>query len=172
MATSPKAVDGAGAVANSPTPRPGSGSGSGGATGTSQPSSDRRSRVLLAPFGRGLPEDFLRITDSEGNQYVSERDQQIARDEQAALALQRHYDYAAQALASPVAPGAAAIPNLRGRLDLTIVEAKLVKNYGVTRMDPYVRLRIAHNIYETRTCYNGARNPRWNKVFHWYVYQA
>jgi len=118
---------------------------------------DRRNNLLLGE----LPDDFLRIT-------LSSQQQQFAADEQAAIALHQQQFVRPPAAYMPVT-GAVLPHNMRGRLDITVVEAKLTKNYGVTRMDPYVRLRVGHHIYETKTSYNGAKNPKWGKVFHWYM---
>ncbi|CAB3252529.1 unnamed protein product [Arctia plantaginis] len=105
---------------------------------------ERRRRVLLGP----LPAGFLRADGTTDS---------IDPDYEAALALQ-------QQLSGATIPTAG--PPLTARLSITIAQAKLSKNYGLTRMDPYVRVRVGHCIYETHTDPSGGRTPRWNKVIH------
>ncbi|XP_012250529.2 toll-interacting protein-like [Athalia rosae] len=108
---------------------------------------DWKKRAFLG----ALPHGFLRVEESP-------RQQQEAADQQAALALQHHLQSAPPMIAARM-----------GRLSVTITQAKLMKNYGMTRMDPYVRLRVGHSIYETHTDTNGGKNPHWNKVLQCYL---
>ncbi|XP_011297983.1 toll-interacting protein B-like isoform X1 [Fopius arisanus] len=111
--------------------------------GSSEQHDEWKKRAFLGP----LPPNFLRLEE-----HLTPQEQQEAADQQAALALQQ-----LQGMSTAAAPGL-------GRLSITIAQAKLVKNYGMTRMDPYVRLRVGHAIYETQTATNGGKNPHWNKV--------
>ncbi|KAJ8683453.1 hypothetical protein QAD02_019245 [Eretmocerus hayati] len=98
-----------------------------------------KKRVFIGP----LPQNFLRIDNPmSGNQ-------QEEADRQAAFALQQMQSQTMSVM---------------GRLTITVVQAKLIKNYGFTGMDPYVRLRVGHTIYETHTARKGGKNPHWNKV--------
>ncbi|KAL2751091.1 toll-interacting protein B-like [Vespula maculifrons] len=104
-----------------------------------------KKRAFVGP----LPQGFLKLEDRNAQQ------QQEAADQQAALALQQLQMQSNQMLHDP----------RMGKLICKYkLQAKLVKNYGMTRMDPYVRLRVGHSIYETHTDSNGGKNPRWNKV--------
>lgn len=117
-------------------------------TETAQNGQNRRAQVMIGE----LPGDFLRVSYNQ--------QQQMMADERIAQILQ------AQQQAGFMHPVPA---NIQGRLSLSVVQAKLAKNYGLTKMDPYVRIRIGHSVIETPTAYNGAKNPRWNKDINLYL---
>ncbi|XP_078322550.1 toll-interacting protein-like isoform X3 [Crassostrea virginica] len=115
---------------------------------TAQNGQNRRAQVMIGE----LPGDFLRVS--------GQQQQMMMADERIAQILQ------AQQQAGFMHPVPA---NVQGRLSLTVAQAKLAKNYGLTKMDPYVRIRIGHSVIETPTAYNGAKNPRWNKDINLYL---
>eukprot|EP00090_Calanus_glacialis_P011330 TRINITY_DN19756_c0_g1_i1.p1 TRINITY_DN19756_c0_g1~~TRINITY_DN19756_c0_g1_i1.p1 ORF type:complete len:292 (-),score=117.23 TRINITY_DN19756_c0_g1_i1:759-1634(-) len=129
---------------------------------TEERRAERRQKAVVGP----LPESFLRIPGIDDEPMTAEE-----RDREMAIALQRQLALEQQDGAAGAT--GAAVPtlnqNVMGRLTITVVEAKLTKNYGVTRMDPYARLRVGHNVYETPTCQNGAREPKWNKTINCFL---
>lgn len=111
-----------------------------------------------------LPEDFLRVVLNQ---------QQLNENNDSALAHRLQYGYSPREVpyADPAHRSRVVAQTIgRGRLQMEIVEAKLAKNYGlITRMDPYVRLRLGSKVFETPTDYNGGKNPRWRKTVMAYV---
>ncbi|XP_046456843.1 toll-interacting protein B-like [Daphnia pulex] len=114
-----------------------------------------RYRQRTAVLGN-LPDDFLRPDSLQGSN--PSHQERIDRE----LAIQLHQQ-------QRVANIQYVNQSYAGQLIITIVEASFVKNYGVTRMDPYVRVRIGHTIYETPACPSGGRTPRWNKRIQSYL---
>ncbi|KAG5684122.1 hypothetical protein PVAND_013366 [Polypedilum vanderplanki] len=112
----------------------------------------------MASEGRVSKEEWTRAVTTIPPNFLRLNSQQEVLDREAALALHQqqigHYNHI----------GLAA--NTVGRLSITVAQAKLTKNYGLTRMDPYVRIRVGHYIYETQTDTNGGKTPHWNRVFH------
>lgn len=108
----------------------------GAATG----SRDRRQqyREFIEKY-RQLPEDFLRVPPS--------------------------YFPQEQALLPHTGPFIARETPLVDMIDISVVEAQLVKNYGLLRMDLYCKIRVGHMVCETQTCLNGAKNPKWDGVY-------
>lgn len=134
-------------------------------TGGSDPSNsnndrnrERRNRVVLGE----LPDDFLRPSVQGSEKGLS---QQELADQQLAMQLQQQQQYQWMGRLPPLYSS----QGCAGLLNLTIVEASLVKNYGITRMDPYVRLRIGHCIYETHADPSAGKTPRWNKKIQCYL---
>uniref|UniRef100_H2XRV6 C2 domain-containing protein n=1 Tax=Ciona intestinalis TaxID=7719 RepID=H2XRV6_CIOIN len=97
-----------------------------------------------------LPQDFLRMPNDSSTMDQVANDERIAKQMAAMEFQQRNM--------MPVM-----IPT--NKFKISILEAKLNKNYGVVRMDPYCRVRVNHGVYETETSYNGAKNPHWSKTF-------
>uniref|UniRef100_A0A1I7VMS9 C2 domain-containing protein n=1 Tax=Loa loa TaxID=7209 RepID=A0A1I7VMS9_LOALO len=121
---------------------------------------ERRKKVFLGQ----LPVDFLRITVPSSISLQRQQQQSTVPfyvgdpnlvAQQALLQAQRFYS--------------SAPPNTRGRISITVVEAKLVKNYGLVRMDPYCCVRVGNAIFETQRNINGGKTPKWNRIINAYL---
>lgn len=127
---------------------------------------------LKAFISNPLPEDFLRIMLDE-TQLAERKDLALAHSLQYNM-IQNYMPYQAihNNLVMPGQQFRSRIADMeaeasRGRLQIGIIEAKLNKNYGFTKMDPYVRIKLGNKIYETPTAYNGSKNPVWKKSVFW-----
>lgn len=110
---------------------------------------DRRSQVMVGD----LPSTFLRVPTNEEIQDQMAKDSELAQriaQEEMSSYRQTQAQQQSQAMYA-------------NRLIISIVEAKLNKNYGMTRMDPFCSIRVNHTVYETETCQNGAKNPTWTR---------
>lgn len=127
---------------------------------------ERRKLVLLGD----LPRDFLRLSIPVSSAAPSSTQQSsvFVTGQQVipvgVTNITQHNLFQAQQAFYSFVP-----PNTRGRISVTIVEAKLAKNYGLVRMDPYCRVRIGNAVFETPTDIRGGRAPKWNRIVNAYL---
>lgn len=108
-----------------------------------------------------LPEDFLRIDgqvqpgDGSAHHPTTAHGtpaSQLEIDQQLAASLQQQYDHQAHRRAQWAS-------QYQAQMVITCVEAKLIKNYGLVNMNPYMRIRLGHTIFETKTRQVSLRLP-------------
>jgi len=132
----------------------------------------RRNQVLLGP----LPPSFLRLEtrtseNGETTTTVTAEPSMMGggQQQQGQQGQQQQQQFGAQALQPMIQNQQQVRPNYptQGGYSVTVCQALLNKSYTMLgSMDPYLRLRVGHNVYETHTAASADRNPRWNKVFH------
>lgn len=128
---------------------------------------DLKSKCILGD----LPPDFLRLSSQQVD-HAPAHDQQDAPQQQAPHPQQGMSPeaYEAYTQMNPMQSFYTFVPpNTRGRIAVKIVEAKLSKNYGLVRMDPYVRIRVGNTIFETNTSMSGGKTPSWNRIVNAYL---
>lgn len=105
----------------------------------------RQIREFVHRF-KELPNDFLRL---QTHNHSSQIDQQQFQDP----------------TLSRATPMVEPSQNIVEMIEISVVEAQLVKNYGLLKMDLYCKIRVGHLVCETQTCPNGAKNPKWDGVY-------
>lgn len=95
---------------------------------------------------KDLPDDFLRLENHNQHHQI---EQQQLQDATIARGL---------SLGDPS-------QHIVEMIEISVVEAQLVKNYGLLKMDLYCKIRVGHLVCETQTCPNGAKNPKWDGVY-------
>lgn len=118
-----------------------------------------------------LPDDFLRFDGALSTASQQNASSQLELDEQAARTL--HHELNPQVVTPAMTTGYYAgggfVPaNTRGRLSICLVQARLTKNYGFVKMDPYCRVRVGSTIFETPTDAGGGKNPHWKRTVYCY----
>jgi toll-interacting protein len=117
-----------------------------------------------------LPQDFLKVVLNK-QQIDEKNDTELAHRMQYG-SIQTQYSHPYNEFYHELTPARAkamAATLGRGRLQLNILEAKLSKNYGLVKMDPYVRLRLGTKVFETPTDNGGGKNPKWQKTVMCYL---
>lgn len=105
---------------------------------------EQRNRVMLG----NLPDDFLRVDSPQqvdGSAHGMSHTLQTAEQQNGAQA------------------------NSTKQITICVIQAQLAKNYSLTKMDPYVRVRIGHSVFETHTDMSGGKFPNWNKTITSYL---
>ena len=102
-----------------------------------------------------MPEDFLRVVLNQ-KQVNENNDSALAQRLQYGLMNQNQMDHQFNMMGNHIRPRMLNdLSFARGKLQIDVMEAKLTKNYGFTKMDPYVRIRLGTKVFETPTDYNG-----------------
>lgn len=72
-------------------------------------------------------------------------------------------------MAAPRRAGPAAVAGPQGYgappgiLTIELLQARLAKNYGLMRMDPFCRFLVGRSQVDSAFCSNGGKEPRWNE---------
>ncbi len=99
-----------------------------------------------------LPKDFLRVVLNK-QQIDEKNDNELAKRMQFG-SIEPQYGYPYDEFNHELTPARAkamAASLGRGRLQIDLLEARLTKNYGLVKMDPYVRMRLGTKVFETHT---------------------